>query len=161
MQALSKIFEFTRGHLFYSNLLKCFGKLNNSKQDSLSSKNMALVYYPSMIQDNAFSITHSVTGKVKEWKELFSDPLTSANRTHFTSNELAAWHKVLVKMQTTHSEQKNNTIFFILSYKVLNGQHVTYRRKVCIDCLDKVEPNWTKFTAMENSITDYANKIST
>ena len=41
-----------------------------------------------MIQDIAFYVTHLITGKEMEWKELVSDPLTTTNWTLSTSNEL-------------------------------------------------------------------------
>ena len=40
------------------------------------------------IQDVAFSVTHPITGKEIEWKELVSDPLTSTDWTLSTSNKL-------------------------------------------------------------------------
>ena len=52
-------------------------------------------------------------------------------------------------------------IFFIPSYKVPEGQKVTYTRKVCNYRPDKVEPNKTRFTAMGNFITYYGGEITT
>ena len=42
----------------------------------------------SMIQDIAFSVQHPITGKEMEWRDLISDPLTTADWTLSTSNEL-------------------------------------------------------------------------
>ena len=42
----------------------------------------------SQIQDIAFSVQHPITGKEMEWKDLVSDPLTSADWILSTSNEL-------------------------------------------------------------------------
>ena len=42
----------------------------------------------SQIQDIVFSVQHPITGKEMEWKDLVSDPLTSADWTLSTSNKL-------------------------------------------------------------------------
>ena len=60
----------------------------------------------SMIQDIAFSVTHPVTGKEMEWKELVSDPLTTPNWTLSTSNELGRMAQGVGKMQKAHNKPK-------------------------------------------------------
>ena len=54
-----------------------------------------------------------------------------------------------------------DTIFFIPYNNVPKGRKVTYIQKVCTYRPDKSEPNWTRFTAMGNLITNYTGKIST
>ena len=115
-----------------------------------------------MIQDMAFSITHPITGKEMEWKELVSDPLTTANRTLLISNELDRMSQGVDK--NADGTQRTNgidTIFFIPAFKVLKGHKVTYIHKVCTYLPDKAEPNRTRLTAMGSFITDYGGEVST
>ena len=130
--------------------------LDTEKKSNVAFKDMC------MIQDIAFSVTHPVTGKEMEWKELVSDPLTSINWIHSTSNKLNRMAQG-VGEKTDGKQQTRGTyiIFFIPSYKNPKGQKVTYIQKVCTYCPDKSESNQTRFTAMGNFITDYTSKIST
>ena len=116
----------------------------------------------SMIQDIVFSVTHPVTGKKKEWKDLVSDQLTTADWTLSTSNELG-WMAQAVSKNADGTQQTkgNDTIFFIPSYKVPKAQKVIYIRKICTYHPDKAEPNQTRFIAMGNFITHYDGKVST
>ena len=113
-------------------------------------------------QDIAFSVTHPVTGKEMEWKDLVPDPLTSADWTLSTSNKLG--HMTQGLGQNTDSTQRTkgtDAIFFIPFYKVPKGRKVTYICKVCTYHPHKAEQNRTRFTAMGNFITDYTGEIST
>ena len=95
-----------------------------------------------MIQDMAFSITHPITGKIMELKELVSDSLTSADWTISTSNKLGWMAQGVGKnADGTQRTKGPNTIFFIPVSKVPKGHKVTYIHKVCTYCSDKTEPN--------------------
>ena len=110
----------------------------------------------SQIQDIAFSVQHPITGKEMEWKDLVSDPLTSADWILSTSNKLGRMAQgVDTNADGTQQTKGTKTIFFIPAHKVPFGQTVTYIRKVCTYCPNKAEPNRTRYTAMGNFITDY------
>ena len=95
-------------------------------------------------------------------KELVFDPLTSADWTLSTSNELGRMAQGVGRnTDGTQRTKGTDTIFFIPYSDVPKGRKVTYIRKVCTYRPDKSEPNRTRFTAMGNLITDYTGKIST
>ena len=117
----------------------------------------------SMIQDISSSVTYLVKVKEIEWEELVSDPLTSANWNHSTSNKLDQMAQGVGKNADDIQQTKGTVIiFFIPSYKVRKvrkDRKVTYIQKVCTYRLDKSELNQTRFTTMGNFITDYTGKI--
>ena len=81
----------------------------------------------SMIQDIAFSVTHPVTGRDMEWKELVLDPLIFVGWTHSSRNELGRIAQGVGKIADDIQQSKGTyTIFSILSYKVPKSQKVTY-----------------------------------
>ena len=95
-----------------------------------------------MIQDIAYSVTHPVTGKEMEWKDLVSDPLTFADWTLSTSNKLGRMAQGVGRnADGTQRTKGTNTIFFIPFYKVPKGRKVTYIRKVCTYRPHKAEQN--------------------
>ena len=116
----------------------------------------------SRIQDIAFSVQHLITGQEMEWRDLISDPLTSADLTLSASNELGRMDQGVGRNKDGTPRLKGtNTNIFILANKVPYGHKVTYIRKVCTYCPNKAEQNRTRFTAMGNFITDYTGEIST
>ena len=94
----------------------------------------------SQIQDIAFSVQHLITGKEMEWKDLVSNPLTSADWTLSTSNKLGRMAQGVSKNKDgTQQTKGTNTIFFIPANKVQFGRKVTYIQKVCTYCPNKAE----------------------
>ena len=115
-----------------------------------------------MIQDIAFSVTRPVTGKEMEWKDLVSDPLTSADWTLSTSNELGRMAQGAGKMLTARREQKEPTRYFSSHpTKSQRAAKSPIYKKVCTYRPQKAEQNRTRFTAMGNFITDYTGQIIT
>ena len=81
----------------------------------------------SQIQDIAFLVQHPITGKEMEWKDLVSDPLTSADCTLSATNELGRMAQGVGKnADSTQRTKGTNTIFFIPANKVPFGRKVTY-----------------------------------
>ena len=113
--------------------------------------------------DQAYAITHPVTGKQMEYKDLIKDEEFEEVWKYSMANELGRLAQGVGKNSRKEEDRikGTDTIFFIRRDQVPQGRKVTYARTVCTYRPEKTEKNRTRITAGGNLLTDYPGEIST
>ena len=103
----------------------------------------------------ANAVTHPVTGKAMEYRDLIRDPLTQEDWFLSAANAFGR-----LAQGVGNRIKGTDTIFFIRKDEVPRDRTVTYARFVCTYRPQKSEPNQTRLTVGGNLI-DYPGNVST
>lgn len=102
------------------------------------------------------AVTHYLTGKQMEYRDLIKDPHYRTDWLHSCSNEIGR-----LAQGVGGRVKGTDTCFFIHKHQVPRGRTVTFARFVCTIRPEKSEPNRTRITACGNFIHDYPGDTST
>ena len=113
-------------------------------------------------QNVAFAVTHPITGKQMEYKDLVKDPEYREDWHLSKSNELDRLLQGVGKNEDGTQQVKGyNCCDAIHKFEVEAGRTVTYARTVCTVQPKKDEPNRSRITAGGNLLHDDPGNVST
>ena len=113
-------------------------------------------------QNVAFAVTHPITGKQMEYKDLIKDPEFRDDWLLSKSNELGRLLQGIGKNKDGTQRIKGyNCCDVVHKFEVEEGRTVTYARTVCTVRPEKDEPNRSRITAGGNLLHDYPGNTST
>ena len=112
-------------------------------------------------QNIAFAVTHPVTGKQMEYRDLVKDPAYAKRWKRSKANELGRLLQGAGKKENGEQRIKGyNCCDVIHKHEVEKGQTITYAQTVCTVRPEKDEPDQTRITAGGN-LLDYPGDTST
>ena len=103
-----------------------------------------------LTQHYGMAVTHHITGKQMEYRDLIKDPHYRDDWLRSAANELGN-----LAQGVGNRVKGTNTIFFIHKHQVPKGRTVTFPRIVCTIRPEKEDPKRTRITVCGNFIKDY------
>jgi len=110
--------------------------------------------------EHAYSITHPVTGKQLEYRQLLRDPAFRTEWNLSAANEFGRLAQGIKNPDGTQRIKGTNTFFFIPKSQIPADRVITYGRFVCTFRPDKAEHNRTRLTVGGNRLA-YDGDVST